>query len=192
MIQGDSVEYEILKIACDSLTGDDLFTCEIGVRQGAGSKVILDAFKNKKHWHIGIDPYGNLNYEHYDNSGKYTCDYTNSMKLQLIKDLDYENFTLFSMGDDEFMKRFSDGVPIYRNEKQIINHYDLVHFDGPHKTFDVVKEAVFFAERSRPGTVFIFDDYPKFNMDTILKVIVNEFGFMLLKQGKNKLILKRN
>ena len=96
------------------------------------------------------------------------------------------------MGDDEFMKRFSDGVPIYRNEKQIINHYDLVHFDGPHKTFDVVKEAVFFAERSKPGTVFIFDDYPKFNMDTILKVIVNEFGFMLLKQGKNKLILKRN
>ena len=192
MIQGDSIEYDMLKLACDSLTGDDLFTCEIGVRQGEGSKIILDAFKNKKHWHIGIDPYGNLNYEHYDNSGKYTCDYTNSMKLQLIKDLDYENFTLFSMGDDEFMKRFSDGVPIYRNEKQIINHYDLVHFDGPHKTFDVVKEAVFFAERSKPGTVFIFDDYPKFNMDTILKVIVNEFGFMLLKQGKNKLILKRN
>lgn len=192
MIQGDSVEYEILKIACDSLTGDDLFTCEIGVRQGAGSKVILDAFKNKKHWHIGIDPYGNLNYEHYDNSGKYTCDYTNSMKLQLIKDLDYENFTLFSMGDDEFIKRFSDGVPIYRNEKQIINHYDLVHFDGPHKTFDVVKEAVFFAERSRPGTVFVFDDYPKYNMDTILRAIVDEFGFMLLKQGKNKLVLKRN
>jgi hypothetical protein len=192
MIQGDSIEYDMLKLACDSLTGDDLFTCEIGVRQGEGSKIILDAFKNKKHWHIGIDPYGNLNYEHYDNSGKYTCDYTNSMKLQLIKDLDYENFTLFSMGDDEFMKRFSDGVPIYRNGKQIINHYDLVHFDGPHKTFDVVKEAVFFAERSKPGTVFIFDDYPKFNMDTILKVIVNEFGFMLLKQGKNKLILKRN
>ena len=192
MIQGDSIEYDMLKLACDSLTGDDLFTCEIGVRQGEGSKIILDAFKNKKHWHIGIDPYGNLNYEHYDNSGKYTCDYTNSMKLQLIKDLDYENFTLFSMGDDEFMKRFSDGVPIYRNEKEIINHYDLVHFDGPHKTFDVVKEAVFFAERSKPGTVFIFDDYPKFNMDTILKVIVNEFGFMLLKQGKNKLILKRN
>ena len=148
--------------------------------------------KDKNHWHLGVDPYGNLNYEHYDDSGAYTCDYTNSMKLQLIKDIDYENFTLFPMGDDEFMKRFHDGVPIYRNEKEVINKYDLVHFDGPHKTIDVLKEVLFFAERSKPGTVFIFDDYPKYNMDLILKVIVNDYGFMLLKQGKNKIALKRN
>jgi len=192
MIQGDSVEYEIIKEACQSLTNDKLLTCEIGVRQGQGSKIILDELVFKDHWHIGIDPYGNLNYEHYDNSGAYTCDYTNDMKLQLIKDLDYKNFTLFPMGDDEFMKRFHDGVPIYRNEKEIINKYDLVHFDGPHKTYDVIKEAMFFAERSHAGTVFIFDDYPKYDMDLILKIIVNEFGFMLLKQGKNKIALKRN
>ena len=192
MIQGDSVEYEIIKEACQSLTNDKLLTCEIGVRQGQGSKIILDELSSKNHWHIGIDPYGNLNYEHYDNSGAYTCDYTNDMKLQLIKDLDYKNFTLFPMGDDEFMKRFHDGVPIYRNEKEIINKYDLVHFDGPHKTYDVIKEAMFFAERSHAGTVFIFDDYPKYDMDLILKIIVNEFGFMLLKQGKNKISLKRN
>jgi len=192
MIQGDSVEYEIIKEACQSLTNDKLLTCEIGVRQGQGSKIILDELVFKDHWHIGIDPYGNLNYEHYDNSGAYTCDYTNDMKLQLIKDLDYKNFTLFPMGDDEFMKRFHDGVPIYRNEKEIINKYDLVHFDGPHKTYDVIKEAMFFAERSHAGTVFIFNDYPKYDMDLILKIIVNEFGFMLLKQGKNKIALKRN
>ena len=191
MIQGDSTEYEILEQACKTL-GDDLFTAEIGVRQGAGSKVILDSLKDKKHWHIGIDPYGNLNYEHYDGSGSYTCDYTNSMKLQLIKDIDYENFTLFSMGDDEFMKRFHDGVPIYREKKELINNYDLVHFDGPHKTVDVLKEVMFFAQRSRAGTVFVFDDYPKFDMDLILKIIVNDYGFMLLKQGKNKIALKRN
>jgi hypothetical protein len=191
MIQGDSTEYEILEQACKTL-GDDLFTAEIGVRQGAGSKVILDSLKDKKHWHIGIDPYGNLDYEHYDGSGSYTCDYTNSMKLQLIKDIDYENFTLFPMGDDEFMKRFHDGVPIYREKKELINNYDLVHFDGPHKTVDVLKEVMFFAQRSRAGTVFVFDDYPKFDMDLILKIIVNDYDFMLLKQGKNKIALKRN
>ena len=54
------------------------------------------------------------------------------------------------------------------------------------------EEAVFFAERSHAGTVFVFDDYPKYDMDTILKIIVNEYGFMLLKQGKNKISLKRN
>src|SRR5210317_2189832 len=142
MIQGDSTEYEILEQACKTL-GDDLFTAEIGVRQGAGTKIILDTLKDKKHWHIGIDPYGNLNYQHYDNSESYTCDYTNSMKLQLIKDIDYQNFTLFPMGDDEFMKRFHDGVPIYREKKELINNYDLVHFDGPHKTVDVLKEVMF-------------------------------------------------
>jgi len=40
MIQGDSTEYEILKEACESLEADNLFTIEIGVRQGAGTKII--------------------------------------------------------------------------------------------------------------------------------------------------------
>ena len=114
------------------------------------------------------------------------------MKQELIKDLDYPNFTLYQLGDDEFMKRFEDGVPIYRDKKELRTKYDLVHFDGPHKTYDVIKEVIFFAERSRPGTVFVFDDYPKFDMDLVLKIIVNEFGFLLLKQGKNKISLKRN
>jgi hypothetical protein len=156
MIQGDSIEYEILKEACKTLNSDDLFTAEIGVRQGQGSKIILDELIFKKHWHIGIDPYGNLDYQHYDNSGSYTADYTNNMKQELIKDLDYSNFTLYQLGDDEFMKRFEDGVPIYRDKKELRTKYDLVHFDGPHKTYDVIKEAIFFAERSRPGNCFCF------------------------------------
>ena len=199
MIQGDSTEYETLKEACKTLNTDDLFTAEIGVRQGQGSKIILDELIFKKHWHIGIDPYGDIKYSHYDNDEKIKWNgdstpptYPNSMKQQLIKDLDYPNFTLYQLGDDEFMKRFEDGVPIYRDKKQIKTKYDLVHFDGPHKTYDVIKEAMFFGERSHKGTVFVFDDYPTFDMDAVLKIIVNEFGFMLLKQGKNKISLKRN
>ena len=191
MIKGDSVEYKSLQEACETL-GDNLFTAEIGVRQGAGSKVILESLKNKKHWHIGIDPYGNIKYPHYDKHRPVKCNYKNSMKLQLLKDMDYENFTLFTMGDDEFIKRFHDGVPIYREKKEIINSYDLVHFDGPHKTADVIKESIFFGERSKPGTVFVYDDYKGFNMDSVLRIIVNEYGFMLLKQGQNKITLKRN
>ena len=137
MIKGDSTEYEILEEACKTLDTDDLFTAEIGVREGQGSQIILKELIEKKHWHIGIDPYGNLDYQHYDNSGSYTADYTNTMKQQLIKDLDYPNFTLYQLGDDEFMKRFEDGVPIYRDKKELKTNYDLVHFDGPHKTIDV-------------------------------------------------------
>ena len=190
MIEGDSKEYEILKEACESLTGDDFFTAEVGVRRGLGSKLILMNLEHKRHWHIGIDPYGNLNYQHYDNKKPTTADYTNDMKQELIKDLNYKNFSLFQMEDDEFMKRFADGVPIYR-EKKIRNIYDLVHFDGPHRSLDVIRESIFFAERSHSGSVFIYDDYPKYDMQTILSIIVNQYEFMLLKQGKNKISLKR-
>ena len=191
MIQGDSMEYEIIKEACNSLEGDDFFTAEIGVRKGKSSKIILDTLVFKKHWHIGIDPYGNISYPHYDTVKSCTADYTNEMKRELSKDLDYAHFTLFQMGDDEFMKRFEDGVPIYRNKKELRNIYDLVHFDGPHRTIDIMKESIFFAERSHSGSIFIYDDYPKYDMQTILNIIVNQYGFMLLKQGKNKISLKR-
>ena len=191
MIGGDSKEYEILIEACESLTSDNLLTVEIGVRQGLGSKLILEYLKHKKHWHIGIDPYGNISYPHFDNKPSIVSNYTNSMKVDLLRDLNFENFTLYQLGDDEFMKSFYDGVPIYREKKEIINTYDLVHFDGPHKTVDVIKEAIFFGERSKPGSVFIFDDYPYYDMDAVLKIIVNEYGFQLLKQGKSKISLKR-
>jgi len=192
MIEGDSREYELIREACKSLQGDDFFTAEIGVRRGLASKLILDELLFKKHWHIGIDPYGNLDYQHYDNKKSTKADYTNDMKNELIKDLDYKNFSLFQMEDHEFMKRFYDGVPIYREQKELRNKYDLVHFDGPHKSVDVIKESIFFGERSHAGSVFIYDDYPKYDMDGVLKIIVNEYGFMLLKQGKNKIVLKRN
>ena len=192
MIEGDSREYELIREACKSLQGDDFFTAEIGVRRGLASKLILDELLFKKHWHIGIDPYGNLDYQHYDNQKSTKADYTNDMKNELIKDLDYKNFSLFQMEDHEFMKRFYDGVPIYREQKELRNKYDLVHFDGPHKSVDVIKESIFFGERSHAGSVFIYDDYPKYNMQAVLNIIVNDFGFMLLKQGKNKISLKRN
>ena len=200
MIKGDSIEYDILELACDSLKSKKLFTCEIGVREGEGSKIILEKFKDRDHWHIGIDPYGNILYKHFDQQDKMLWNgkpnpprYSNSMKGKLIKDLsEYDNFSLYQMEDEEFFNKFCDGVPIYRETKEVINKYDLVFFDGPHTTLSVLKEAIFFADRSHAGTVFIFDDYTWYNMDLILKVIVNEYGFMLLKQGKNKIALKRN
>jgi len=198
MIKGDSVDYEIIQEACETL-GDNLFTVEVGVREGKASQIILDSLKSKDHWHIGIDPYGDINYKHFDDpnitwNGKASPPlYSNKMKTELLKDFsEYENFTLFQMEDDEFMKRFHDGVPIYKNKKQLKTNYDLIFLDGPHTTLAVLKEAIFFAERSKPGTVIIFDDYPCYDMDLILKIIVNTFGFMLLKQGKNKISLKRN
>jgi hypothetical protein len=191
-IAGDSTEYEILKNACTHVKGDNLLTCEIGVREGLGSQIILEAFKDKTHWHIGIDPYGNINYPHYDDNQAYRADYTNQMKLRLLQDLNYPNFTLFTLEDIEFFKRFADGIPIYQNEKKVLTHYDLVHFDGPHRTTDVIKEVIFFTSRAKDNCVFIFDDYPKYNMSLIWDMLNHYYNYEQIERGKNKIVFQKH
>ena len=56
------------------------------------------------------------------------------MKTTTNKRFKLSNFSLLQYDDVEFMKRYYDGVPIYRDKKEIRNKYDLVHFDGPHKS----------------------------------------------------------
>ena len=47
-----------------------LTTCEIGVREGLGSQVIMLGIKSRigniPYEHIGIDPYNDLEYKHFD------------------------------------------------------------------------------------------------------------------------------
>jgi hypothetical protein len=179
MILGDSTEYELLAKWAATCKNNNL-SCEIGIREGLGSKVILDHLKPNKH--IGIDPYGNLNYQHYDDTGSYQCDYTESMRLKLLKDMadaGYENFDLFHMTDIDFMNKFYDAGP-----------FDFVHFDGPHMTKDVIREVVWFADRSTPGTRFVFDDYPKYNMSKISDLL-GYWDFRQLEAGKNKICLEK-
>ena len=191
-IAGDRTEFEILKNACTYVKGDNLLTCEIGVREGLGSQIILNAFKDKTHWHIGIDPYGNINYPHYDDNQAYRADYTNQMKLRLLQDLNYPNFTLFTLEDTEFFKRFADGIPIYQEEKKILTHYDLVHFDGPHRTTDVINEVIFFTSRAKDNCVFIFDDYPKYNMSLIWDMLKHYYKYEQIERGKNKIVFQKD
>jgi hypothetical protein len=185
MIRGDSKDYNLLDnwVRNIKLKSDNVLTCEIGVREGLGSKIIMDGFRlncPKQYTHIGIDPYGNLNYQHYDNSPSFTADYTNEMRLQLEKDLsDYKEFKLYHMTDREFMRRY----PEY-------NNFILVHFDGPHMTKDVLNEAVFFAERSIINSRFVFDDYQKFDMDTVSKCL-KYYNFEILDKGENKICLEK-
>ena len=182
MIRGDSSEYDLIaKWAKEfvRLNQDKyILSCEIGVREGLGSKIIMDNLNPDRH--IGIDPYGNLKYQHYDNSPAYTCDYTESMRVQLLKDIsDYHKFDLYHMTDVEFMNKNWDFGP-----------FDFVHFDGPHMTRDVIREAVWFADRSNKGTRFVFDDYKKYNMPKIIDM-VGYWNFRVMESGENKILLER-
>jgi hypothetical protein len=60
MIEGDSDEYSLLKKWSSDFNCDGHYSCEIGVRQGMGSKTIMDNVKNN-YLHIGVDPYGAIN-----------------------------------------------------------------------------------------------------------------------------------
>ena len=82
MIKGDSSEYDLLE-KWSSLNCDGYKTLEIGVREGLGSKIIMDNAENYM-MHIGIDPYANLKYQHYDNHEPLTYDYTDDMRDRMI------------------------------------------------------------------------------------------------------------
>jgi hypothetical protein len=185
MIRGDSKDYNLLDNWVRGLKiTSNILSCEIGVREGLGSKIIMDGIRTLATGsfnHIGIDPYGNLKYQHYDNSPAYTADYTNDMRLQLEKDLsDYKEFKLFHMTDKEFMRRYPEYGPFH-----------LVHFDGPHMTRHVLNEALFFAERSEQYTRFIFDDFKGYNMPLISDAL-GYYGFKEIDKGDNKICLEKS
>ena len=191
-IRGDSQEYELLKKWTETLPFYEVpkfgTTVEIGVREGLGSKLIMLAIRGRlggakvPYKHIGIDPYGNLKYQHCDGTKESTSDYTDKMKDQMIKDLeDHPEFTFYHMKDIEFMNEFAEtGFQVY----------DLVHFDGPHMTKDVLREAIWFADRSRIGTRFIFDDSPRYSIKDITSALLY-WNFDVHEEGSNRVCLQR-
>lgn len=188
-IRGDSTEYELLKKWCSTLPfyekPKSVTTCEIGVREGLGSKIIMMGIKERidkiPYEHIGIDPYNDLKYQHYDTTTPETADYTDDMRLQMVKDFASEkNFNFYHFTDIQFMNLFNSTDKIF----------DLVHFDGPHMTRDVLREAIWFADKSRKGTRFVFDDCGHFNIEIVAKAL-SYWNFQVFESGKNKVCLQK-
>jgi len=210
VIKGDSGEYELLEYAverCSKLNNPNyILTCEIGVREGLGSKRMMDLLTTKNHYHIGIDPYGSLEYPHFD--PKFTANkesrivviepggtgakYSNNMRDQLKEDLlPYPNFHLMNMTDLKFMELYPKGLPVYYDGYPCIcSEYSCVHFDGPHRTIDILRQALFFCDRSHDGTTFCFDDYKTYNIE-LIQCVCMAFGFEEIKKGKQKIVLRR-
>ena len=102
------------------------------------------------------------------------------MRDRLLVDMvNYKDkFHLSNMKDHEFMDTNGD------------KRFAFVHFDGPHMTKDVMSEAIWFASRAASNSRFVFDDYPKYNMQLISDAL-KPFGFKVLEQGKNKICLEK-
>jgi hypothetical protein len=192
MIRGDSTDYDLLDKWSKDFDCQGYKTCEIGVREGLGSKIIMDNVRNN-YIHVGVDPYGDLVYQHCDDQPDRTWHgfekgiaptYPDSMRDQMLYDFKpYRNegrFTLCNMTDTKFM-----------NDTEHKNStFAFVHFDGPHMTKDVITEAIWFANRSAPHTRFVFDDHNEYAMSVIANSLLY-FDFKTKEMGQNKCLLER-
>lgn len=190
----DSREYDILEEAATIIRDVNGLTCEIGVREGGGSKVIMDATlkSGRSKVHIAIDPFGNIEYEHWE-TVKERLDYTNRMKNTMLKNMyEYCSQTgaeclFFPIEDTEFFRRYADGVPIYNEYKTLENRYALVFFDGPHTTEIVKMEFDFFKDKIQSGGTMIFDDIDQYPHMELLDSYIISCGFRQLRKGSCKI-----
>jgi len=198
MIRGDSTEYELLKKWCETLPfyeePKSVNTCEVGVREGLGSQIIMLSIQARigktPYQHFAIDPYGDLKYEHFDNKprwkhgDKWTEEaptYPNEMRDQMVKDFaNNPYFKFYNMTDVQFFD-------IFNLDK---TKYDLVFLDGPHTTKDILREALWFAERSRKGSRIIIDDYPLCNYD-VIRAAISYWDFKDIEKGQHKVCFER-
>ena len=193
MIEGDSSNYEFFDEAIQLLKNPIGVSVEIGVRRGMGSKCIIDAYRKYhpqiKLVHLGIDPYGNIDYKTGDGDKGGKLDYTNNMKREALIDLtrEYPEFNLVNLEDNEFFKRFTDGYPVYNDNKKLLTQYETVHFDGPHDTESVMNEVNFFIERKPAQCIYVFDDIDTHDIDNIGEHLIWN-GFKEIKKGNRKAV----
>ena len=190
MIEGDSEEYDLFEKWTKDFDCQGYYSCEIGVRKGYSSKIAMDNLKNN-FIHVGVDPYGDRVYEHFDkDSGIRHNDgisptYPNSMRDEMLADfkpyLDSGKFRFHNITDTDFM--------MHRAYEQ--SKFAFVMLDGPHTTRDVLTEAIWFANKAAPRCRIVFDDWITYKMPLIVEALQN-FGFYTKESGKLKLLMEKN
>ena len=93
---------------------------------------------------------------------------------------EYQHYAIDPYGDLEYMDIFNLSKTIY----------DFVFLDGPHTTKDILREALWFAERSRKGTRIVIDDYRLCNFE-VIRTAISYWDFIIHEQGKNKVCLQK-
>ena len=197
MIKGDSTEYHLITEQIGKLKLDQVtLTCEIGLREGLGSKIIMDAIldsKPKLYKHVAVDPYNNLSYEHYDNEGSVVAGYTEEMKQNTVHYLyqNYPEFDFFHMTDDYYFKTMGEGHQFVLNQQLVLfGLYQVVHLDGPHTTKAVIDELSFFIPRMASKGLIILDDYTDLQMG-IVDMLLKTYNFNVAVKGDNKIIYQK-
>lgn len=199
MLGTDSGDYELLTKYASMARQGPFVLCEIGVREGGSTELIIRAAANNpESVVIAIDRFGGkIPYELMDNHIETNYDYSNTMRnkalsaLYKIADECNVNFMFYNLTDFEFFNRFYDYIPVYQNDQVYgYTNYNFIHFDGPHQTDALKMEIDFFSRRSCNGAYFVFDDYEFFNLDEIAAYLDTK-GFVLEEKGPSKKVVFR-
>jgi hypothetical protein len=193
-LPGDSKDYDVITRAIEIIPNDkNGMTCEIGLREGGGTRYIMDALAKKQfqyNVHVAIDPFGNIVYARKDGVDK-RMNYTNSMRdVSLGHIYTYAmkvgiNFIFINLEDTEFFNRYADGIPVYSENKHLLSEYVFVHFDGPHQVDLVVNEFKWFNERMTSGATIVFDDVGDYDHDLLEEHIITS-GWKLFEKTPRK------
>lgn len=189
ILEGDSLDYDVLYRAAQSVRTIQGLVCEIGTRKGGSLQYIFKALNHTGKTIVSIDPYGNIDYAATEDfTGK--LDYTNDMKHEALSNIfaiakdSGINYIFINLEDTEFFKRYRDGVPVYNTVKTVVNDYALVFYDGPHDVKSIMKELEFFLPRTVSNGVYIFDDIQSYPHDTVEQYLFSQ-GYSLLETGIN-------
>lgn len=217
----DSSDYHVLHNACMEATKIFGAIVEIGSRRGGSAKIMMDAFasvRSADRAFFCIDPYGNIETQltnlnvnkFYSNIAKtegdpnskelstgVRLDYTNEMRNRIVPSLYYYafqlgfNFQFFFLEDNEFFKRYADGVPVYDQEKKLVNSYACVFYDGPHTDSILQEEVEYFQDRMPVGATAVFDDIWQYSHNEKLEPWLFEHDWELMEKTEIKASYRR-
>lgn len=186
----DGSDYHLLEQAAFLINNIEGLTLEIGTREGGSSRIIIDGIVKsgpyRTRTHVCLDPYGGIEYEYCDDYtivDAYPNRYRDVAIPALFKYCTDKpiNLIYYQMTDEQFFKRFADGVPVYLDGKETIeNKYALVFFDGPHTTELVLRETEFFEERASQGAMFVYDNVQNYYDHSKIENYLASKGWTLL------------
>lgn len=195
MIEGDSGEYEFLTEAVELSREVPGMCCEIGLRLGLGTKMIIDAcaIYRPSTTVISIDPYGSIKYIGREHMGEIRLDYTNDMGKTCMTNMsayvmDKPVFWQpWKMTSDRYFKICADGVELYELETTLCNKYAMVHLDGVHTVKAISEEVIWFNVRMDSGATIVVDDVTIDFVDIKpIQKLFTELGWNEIKMGNKK------
>lgn len=189
-------DYHVLENAARHIKGVPGLTCEVGLREGGGTKYIVDALlsnSDEGRVHIALDPYGKIPYIQSETQVRMDGPYPNEMMSRTLAELyAYVHskpilLLFFALEDSEFFSRYETGVPVYhKSKKELMNTYALTYLDGPHNLDCTMKETLFFAARSTKGSIIVYDDIHNYYDHSKIKEYLEGLGWKELELASSK------